>query len=133
MSRQTLKHRRTARPVRQELVFASDEKYDCREIPTALALVAAVAVDTGIGFGPGYVTELPGCIPGTRISAIATYQPTLWPDDAESVVGMDVPTQVRWLLPLSPHEYGLVRGKGIEALEQYLERDDVDVLDLVRP
>ncbi|MBK9036759.1 MAG: hypothetical protein IPL61_36840 [Myxococcales bacterium] len=46
---------------------------------------------------------------------------------------MDVPTQVRWLLPLSPHEYGLVRGKGIEALEQYLGEMMSIVLDLVRP
>ncbi|MGB3437193.1 MAG: suppressor of fused domain protein [Actinophytocola sp.] len=56
------------------------------------------------------------------------YGPKLEHCDAD-----DTPVQVLWLVPITAAEAGYRRDQGLEALEQLLEADGVDMLDPRRP
>jgi len=132
MSDTPLTQRRSGRMVKLELVFACDARYACDEIPMAMSLVSEESVRSGIA--PDMFTLWPmPAFPGTAFVSLLLYPPCLWDDASAQVEGTSVPTLVGYLMPLSLTETRLVGEEGVAALEDYLEGEQVDVLDLARP
>jgi hypothetical protein len=84
--------------------------------------------------GAGHLLPIgEGWVAGSSLESILVSLPYRWGPMLEHCQLPDRHIQVLWVLPITSAEHAYASERGVEALEQQLERAGIDYLDPVRP
>ncbi|MFC8450226.1 suppressor of fused domain protein [Kitasatospora sp. NPDC057223] len=131
-----LRHPTTDRHFHLELLAL---EYDRRPagygfFPQVLEHVAAWMLAGGTAVLRGNVIPLPSPLPGGVMTALYAAMPVYYDEDFSTVTvenGSDV--TIVWLIPITREESAFIHTHGWESFEEFLTRQDPDLLDINRP
>ena len=122
-----------AGPVRQELLFSCEGRFEDLPIPDGLACLAGDRALAGRPFLDGEIVGPVGWLGRkVRVDSFLVSSPRFFPDALGAPIPTDPVTGFVWIVPLTPEEAEIGQTHGPDALDQMFAAHQPDLFDLGR-
>jgi hypothetical protein len=123
-----------SRTVRQELVFATYERFSAPDIASFLLTFGASILSLGEALLRGdMIGPQNPLIPGVSATSVYCTAPVPFDERLATYDGSDPPTVFVWILPATSDEAEFVMRNGWRKFEELLESREPDLWDMNRP
>lgn len=118
--------------IKQELIFSAYDRYSPNDVSSFLMTFAEHVAKTGNGLLRGEFVEGKPLINGASVTGVYASIPVLWPDSMHVFEETHPSTILVWLVPITHEEAIVIRERGWNYFEDFLENSDCDFWDLRR-